>query len=719
MRRLIIAAVVVLGVGLLGWMPVTDWLSAAQEIAVRERLVSQWQGMDLARRAIADRPTPDHWDAAVFVGADALNSVLAASSGARLEYVPSNHFLSGTTVTLDSVRVRPSVGSMGVELALRAKKGPLVLNLQAEGNLTFQGTARKTNGTAEALLRVEPAVLRPGVSIGWVDVSLRDFWSKLAPDLALALADPNLFVVRIPLKDEFALPLGFRRVETRQINDSGAAITYVIAMPEADLTKRVSFGTPVVTRDGLWLFGDVEKAGQQIMTVAAPPSREPAVLKQEIFALEQRLGSVIHPFAANGNSLALRVRRNVLSELAGDLAAKPDEVRHLSMRTISATGYLARSAWRDDVLGEGGTFAEVRSVDADIQFGRPDVGWNDGKLRLSLPIAMHASVVTHVHMDPVFLGGGVGGDTRVKGDVNEDLRVTGEVRQIESGQIRAVVLDGTPECKHLNVVVATNISVDASWIRTTVVGAKFGIPANVFDRFMSVPILDNREHFIEAKPQKVGKEKAWLFVPGTGAITVALEPSQAEGTETGFRFSAVVRVRRLNVEPTDEAIKAAHETNEKETDAYRDKLTEALASAQRPTGCSLKPTIAVLLGGTEFGPENEIIKLFTNGNREVGKLTRQAERLLATAGIKIVSRRLPLSPVAVPVPVAAQVQTPFGEVRVSPVGTFPPPGADGNTINVPVVPSPVPITVPVQVPPDVARPVNEAAKVIERMLPKF
>lgn len=604
--------------GFLDWASISNIWKAPRDVAVRERLVAQWQAMDLMDRSVAQRPSPADWSAGAFIGNAALNSALDALEGARLEYVPKDKLLSGTTLVLDSIDVRPELGRMEADLAISARKGDLVLKLKATALISFRGTERANDDAVQALFRIEPVLVQPSVEFGIFHFGLRDFWARLVPDLAVAFLNPDAFVVRLPLADTMRVTLKVKQEATEPLGGS-AKISYLATLPESTIVRRVSYSTPIVSPGGLWLFGILSDAGQEALKVSDPPTRDPAVLKTAIEALEGSLKSKLAEYSkVPSAALAVRVNKAVFVALGNDIAALPADKRRVDVRSTRSEGRLTETNWHNDLLGDGGAFAELNGGDGlkgSIQFGKPSVGWSNGRLALTLPATLASEASVHVHFDPL-IGGGVGTVIGMNGNGSADITGTALPLLMNKDGLRAVLLQPDLQCKLVEAVVESDgrLKIDLGWTKVPSIGAKFQVPIGR-EAMTPTPLFDGRPQFVEIpavepRADEVA-EKPWRFVPAHRALKIALNPIAADGDDNGIVFAAEVAIAPIQADTAD-AVERARSAVAVEASSYAARVAEAASSMRPAKACSLNPGFAVLLGGIEFGPNNEIVKFARN-----------------------------------------------------------------------------------------------------------
>lgn len=618
-------AAVVGSAGFLDWSSVSNIWKAPREVAVRERLVAQWQAMDLMERSVARHPSPADWSAGAFVGNAALNSALDAIGGSRLEYVPKDKLLSGTELVLEGIRVRPELGRMEADLDISARKGGLVLRLKSAALISFLGTGRANDDAVQALFRIEPVLVQPSAEFGIFHFGLRDFWARLVPDLAVAFLNPDAFVVRLPLADTMRVTLKVRQEATEPVGGN-AKIGYLATLPESTIVRRVSYSTPVVSPGGFWIFGMLSDSGQEALKISDPPDRDPAVLKRAIEAIEGSLKSKLAEYSkVPSAALAVRVNKAVFVALGNDIGALPADKRRVDVRSTRSEGRLAETNWHNDLLGDGGAFAELNGNDAlkgAIQFGKPSVAWSKGRLALTLSATVASEASVHVHLDPL-IGGGAGTVIGINGNGAADITGTAFPQLLNKDGLRAVLLQPDLQCKLVEAVVQSDgrLKVDFGWTKVPSIGAKLQVPVGR-EAMAPTPLFDGRPQFVEMplvepRADEVA-QKPWRFVPAHRALKVALIPVAADGDENGVVFSAELAISPIQAD-SPEAVEQARRAVAAEASAYAARVGDAAAAMKPAKDCALGPGFAVLLGGIEFGPNNEIVKFARNAWNDLTK----------------------------------------------------------------------------------------------------
>jgi hypothetical protein len=322
----------------------------------------------------------------------------------------------------------------------------------------------------------------------------------------------------------------------------------------------------------------------------------------------------------------VRINKEVFIALGNDIAALPDDKRRIDVKSTQREGRLAETKWRDDLLGEGGAFAELSGDEAlkgSIQFGKPSVTWGDDRLVLAMPVMVTSESSVHVHLDPL-IGGGAGTTIGINGSGAANIVASATPVLMNKDDLRAALLQGDLQCKLVDAVVASDgrLKVDFGWTKVPSIGAKLQVPIGR-DAMAPTPLFDGRPQFVEipsiGPDEKDAAAKPWRFVPAHRAIKVALVPVHAQGGAQGFEFSAELAITPLPVDGTAESIEKARRAVAAEASTYAARVADAAATLKPQKDCALKPDFAVLLGGIEFGPQNEIVKFARNAWHDMTK----------------------------------------------------------------------------------------------------
>jgi hypothetical protein len=600
------------------------------------------------------------WSGGAFMGSNAMKATLDRLVGYKLEYAPSDQWLSGTSIQVKSLALRPELGHTEAQITLSASRGDVELELMLLGNVSYRGVTRAQGAqgvdTVLAKFRIEPLEVAPKARVGPFQFAVKDFWAKLLPDLAVALASPRLFEVEVPLKDGINVDIGIDTTSTETVNkQTGATVTYRVTMPNTVLKERVTYSAPVFRPEGIWLLARSSEQGQELVEPANPPEGSAATLAVEVKRLQGQLSDSTKAFTGDPDTVGAWVSQAMMTKLASQLAAIPDASRRVTIQSLERTGKLAEEKWRDNFLGDGGYYAELvggNSASAIISLGKPQISWETTGLRFVMPVHAAVKADIKVHFDPL-IGGGVGTSIGLEGGGAGSINVTGKPVMLEGADgLRVAALDTHLSCDAVKAEVASDgrLKVDLGWISVPKIGAKVEMPLGRH-QFGAAALLDNRPLFIEmagndprlepdpTRRTELVKKNPWALVPPVPALKLTVSPQSLTADGSGILAVVKITAQPLVVGRTRAEIDKAHAEVDSEAEAVG-KRVALLVKAQRPVQeCAGEASMAVLLGPVEIGPNNEIVRFARNAwnditkgpgpNNDLRKAVEAADRVLA------------------------------------------------------------------------------------------
>lgn len=619
----------------------------AEEVVLSDRWGLRWQALDVSTRShdLAD----DGWTAIAGVNNAAIDALFDGVEGAMLTNTGGG-LLEGATVTVQNVDITPGLGAMDAMIELTARKGPLTVGLNLEGAVlvtAIRNVERQLGGGAdtrvvpvtEIAFRIEPTRVAPTLGVSSLERKKRGLWSDLAPGLASALLSDELFTVTMDLPREVRVDLGVDRTETQTIDEErGATATYRVTLKESQVTARFAYGAPIYTGDAVWVMArDVDAAAPDVVA-ATPPKGDAATLEAAARALEDalqaRLSQNLRELGeADRPRIAVDLDGRVLSRIGDKLAALPPDKQRVNVRLVNWNGRLAEDQWRDNLLGEGGVYVEIGCPDcAEFNAGLSDARFEvrDGRHVLAAEVAVSGWVNIAAHVDPL-VSGGAGTSVRIEGGTQGAQTVAAEINATvlrdENGH-SVGALTWQPSCRKLEVVATSDgrLKFDFGWMRMPRVGARMDmvVGPSVIE---PIVVLEEAPSFV-AHPApralaKDGEGPNWRLVFPNLVSVVTVEP--ADFALVGGRLRAAADlgvVHHLNDTGSEEARAEALAAIEKTVDAARDAAADAtdalVEKHQEGSRCKdVAPSVRVLLGDIEVGPNNEVVKFLRNAWNDI------------------------------------------------------------------------------------------------------
>ena len=517
--------------------------------AYRERLTTRLEALDLAEQSLKAAPVPYGWDAAVYLGRDALDRVVQTLVGT--EIVRADGSDRGLKITVTDIRLQPSAGALEATLSARAVSGSTALDVTISANVSVVGFNRSgldPKMPAQAVLRIEPTEFAPSGNIGGFHFALRGGWARLLPDLTSALATPSLLEVSVALPDSFDANI---KVDTKgkQSTGTSGSIDWKISNPGATVTERVAYAAPIFTEHGLWLLARRSQNGQPTIVpsmgtaLKAAASLTPTEISGRIDQSMARIGSALAGLDGSAADVRAYVSSRSLMTVVSDLQALPPDKVTFGITVASEDGQLAKKSWQIDPLGGGEVLVDISEVKNALLTLKPTIvssSWTDGGARLDVQVTASGSAPLHGVVRPI---GNASVGTVVKVEASSTAHVAGSATPFLAGsaadKIAALLI--RPECDVIRLDVATDgrLSFGWGWLNVPRVGVRVGIPIG---RFPIAPIrlLDGRPVMVwPLQPSEAPtKSEAWKAVLPFAAMTMSLAPKDIRSDAHGISMSA-------------------------------------------------------------------------------------------------------------------------------------------------------------------------------------
>lgn len=614
-----------------------------EPLVLKERWTLRWEALDVADQSLS-LADEQGWIAMAGLNDAAIDAAFDGLHGASLTYSEDGP-LEGTKITIEEIVVTPSLGAMDAAVALTAERDDLTLGMVLGGSVLVHAIENgsqeiEVDGelhrmpTSEIVLRIDPAIvdLSPGAR-GDLDRRQRGFWTDLAPGLADLLLPADLLTVRIPLQAEFRQNLGLDEEHSSDLDEtSGASVTYRLSMPENDVSVAVAYGAPVYTDSAVWVMARVLDEPLPDIRPRTPPKGDAAAIERAARALDEAVKARLAPVqslldGATTPRLALVVDGALLSEVSERIMSLPDEGRRVTSRLVAASGRLAETEWRDDLLGGGGAFVEIACgtcASFAAQLHGVDFETFGETWRASVAISAEAQADLHGHFDPL-VGGGNGTTVGVEGGTNGvqsvDIELEADVLEDETG-FRLAALAVRPSCSRLDVIATTDgrLEFDLGWISMPKIGARLLVPVGA-DPVRPLTVLAAEPFYIDwSEPRSF--QDVWTLELPMMASVVTMSPVEFSLSSEGMRAAANMDLRHIPL-PEDPAARAAARAAvvaEVSLAAAEASEREARLLSRAQEECRCQDTsmgVRVLLGDIEIGPNNEIVKFFRNAWNDI------------------------------------------------------------------------------------------------------
>ena len=619
----------------------------AEEIVLQDRWALKWVALDVARKSqdLAD----DQWSAMVGVNGSVLNVLFDGIEGTSLSN-SSETVLKGAEIAIDSISLDPGIGSLDASVTLSAKKGPVTLGLALEGSVLVTGivnTEREVQvdgksefkPVTEVSFRIEPTRIAPSLGSANLERAGKRLWTELTPGLASTLLSDELFTVTADLPRELWTNLGIDDETTEIIDEErGATVTYRTSLPESEIRIQWAYGAPFSTGNAYWLMAREIGGTAPDVQPGTPPELDASGMEMAVREmndeLQERLPTFVTALGAQEPAgVSLIVDGQVLVDLSKTINALDNNNRQVHVRLVNRAGRLAEDRWRDNILGEGGVYAEIGCPDC-AEFHAQLTGVfplvEDSTLSMKAGVAVKGWVNVAAHIDPL-VGGGAGTNVKIEGGTRGTQTVGAEVAAsvLEDPQgHRVAALAWQPSCESFDVIATTDgrLKLDFGWASLPKVGArmKMVVGPSVIEPIVA---FDAQPYLVEySAPAPLAKEgagKDWtLRFPNIGTVLTPI-PTAFRIENGDLAVSAEIRAvheddRTINPESRETAAAELRERSKAQQKAAQDATDAIIEKSQQDSRCKdVKPSVAVLLGGVEIGENNEVVKFLRNGWNDI------------------------------------------------------------------------------------------------------
>ena len=582
------------------------WLSLQYSNFERDRSILEWRSLSETENLLKQKPVPEAWLAGVFVSERGLNTALESLKDAQIAYDPEFRPDEDTVVTLRAITVyfQPGIALANLRLDAHSKNRDLTVKFDGHASLVFKGIEEGENGNAQAVFAISLWKLDPEFGWEWFNINLRGYASDLI-ETGLMLKLTEAFTMKLPFKNTFTYDLKqdlTKIVPVRDPKDENW-IKVQITVPSYELSQKIHAATAVVLDGGIWLLTDANE--KPVATkINEPPSDIPA----DIIRMRKNLEQIRIPKFSDAD-IALWVNGTVARLVQDKFNQLPAENRTATVKSVQFEGRLADRKWSDDMLGEGGVFAELinpGAVAATIVVNAVRISWTKGRrLKGSLNAQVDAKASIHLHVDPL-IGRGAGAMVGLLGNTGIASGLDAGIEIREVGGNTVVMLKPKIGCRDVKLALKTDgkAKFEEAWVSVSSVGASITLPVGLQTApdvllFSDLPFL-GQGRGPDGKPLKIENgDEHFLFTPAWTEVQYALVPKRVEGDDAGLWIAAKLLTKYLNSK-TAGYDRAAEEK----------KLAASASEGQVKVNCPDEPSFALTIGDLEFGSNDELVKFF-------------------------------------------------------------------------------------------------------------
>jgi hypothetical protein len=523
-------------------------------------------------------------------------------------------------LTVKSVALRTEPGRMVAQLDLSASdsKRGVAAGLNVEGFLFYAGMTEEDSSSRDgptdaANFKFIPIKVVPQIRYGFLNLRGR----QLASDTVTAGILSFLFdklTWKATYRPHVSFSVGSPETVTQHFGDDNSGTVEFTATPSPfHFDQWLTVVAPVFTPKGVVLTATLG-ATRQVPNAVAPaiPDNVNIVDLDRARQAVQAKAEVLDGLFAR--DIAVTIGRQAFAKLTGQLADALTGF-NISVQGKSISGRLFDKKWRDDILGEGGFFAEIQDagrIQGRVGFAKPNVVVDqEHGPSLSLPITASFSAPVHVHFDPL-IGGGIGTSIGMQGSASTTLRAWFAATKFPFEGRTVAVAGPVMSCGFLDIDARTDgrLKIGDGVATVPQIGAKVGVlvgsnplaPSFIADAPISMTVVP--------PAQQEERSTARLSVVDGLFASLSLDDFAAEVGADGYRLSSSFGIALGNRPFPPPALEDLDRLRKAAIDHWK-------AIMRQP--CPDLPSIRVEVGDLEIGPNGEIMKFLKNAWNDITK----------------------------------------------------------------------------------------------------
>lgn len=525
-------------------------------------------------------------------------------------------------LTVRSATLRAEPGRMVAQLALTAtdtKRG-LGVGLDVEGFVYYAGITEEPSSTGgdpanAANFKFLPVKIIPQLQYGFLNLRGRQFVSDTVTTGVLSFLFDKL-AWKATYQPHVDLAIGSPSTITQHFGDNNAGTVVFTATPSPFRFDRwLTIVAPVFTPKGVVLTATLESSRQAPSGIT--PARSDKVKSEDLANARAEIAAKAG--ALNGlyaRDVAVTIGRAAFGKLTEQFITDLSGF-NISIKGQSIAGRLFDKQWRDNILGDGGYYAEI--VDAARIEGRVSFGKSSAALDkergpyLTMPVSASFGAPVHVHFDPL-IGGGFGTSVGIQGSASTTLRAWfATTKFVFEG--RTVSLAGPVlSCELLDVDARTDgrLKLGGDVVVATVpsLGAKVGVL--IGDKPLAPSVVAGAPILATLVPSTKQEERATASLSILDGLfsSLTVDDLATELGEDGYRISTSFSIELGNqpfASPPSDFI-----------ERMRKAATDHWNSTMRQQ-CPDTPGIRIEVGDLEIGPNGEVLKFLKNAWNDITK----------------------------------------------------------------------------------------------------
>lgn len=585
------------------------------KVVLRDRAQTEWISIAATKKLLEQGPLPAHWDAALFVDADAFTNLARRFEGLEARFDKNQGDLGEAFLTLTHFDIEPTLGALkgSISLAGKAKKLNAALAIKVEVIARYEGTVTDTDGSQRfAQFKWTPVSIQPSVDWGPLHARAKDLDGQLIALIAENFVKPDAFAFTLPVQQSLSAESGFAQPrKTRVPVPPNGWIDFSESMPEQKVDPGAANTAAIFANYGVWIVTQISKDDP-----LPPPPTIPNIpteqLDTQIAAMRQAMAPALAKAQPTGGGVKAFIAKSAFSKLIAAVNAVPAEGKRVTIQATAHEGKLAEKTLHDNTLGSIGAFVELASdadTKASISLGTITGGWTANGLQLTVPIAAQMESSLHFHVIAP-IGGGAGIVVGVKGDASQAISLSAKPVFVSDALVAAAALTPKAQCVQVPITVVTDgkLRVDLGWMSVPSVGVKTYLPAFNEDA-PPESLFDSRPHFVNFVPQNT---KAVSFMHPKPFGEIELVPTAIKTSNDGVEFGAKLIVADLTPPGAPDDAKAAEQLVQQDAGVVSRRVKTLLHASQESSTCTAPGNTELLIGDIAIGPNNEVVKFLTN-----------------------------------------------------------------------------------------------------------
>jgi hypothetical protein len=617
MRGVAWIAAGILGLAVTGG--VTLFATYQHEFILTEANKAEFVGQQQSLYGVKSIAQLDGDGAFVALNRSVFDKASAALSGKSVT-VHSKELNDDVQLTVKSLTLQTESGRITAQLDLIASdsKRGITVGLNVEGFLVYTGSTEEDSSSPDgptdaANFKFVPVKVVPQIQYGFLNLRGRRFTSDTIANGSLSFLFDKL-AWKVTYRPHVSFAVGSPETIKQHFGDDNSGAVDLIATPSPfRFDQWLNVVAPVFTSKGVVLTATLTPTRQAPTAIvhAVADNVSDADLGRARQEVQAKAGTLDRLFASD---VAVTVGREAFTKLTDQIAGALAGF-NISVQGKSISGRLFDKKWRDDILGEGGFFAEIQDasrIQGRVNIAKPSIVLDqEHGPSLSLPVSASFSAPLHVHFDPL-IGGGIGSTILMQGSATTTLRAWFATTKFPFEGRTIAVAGPVMSCGLLDIDARTDgrLKIGGGVATVPQIGARAGVlvgsnplaPSFVSGSPISITIVP------PAKQEERSTDR--LSVIDGLFASFSLNDFSAELGADGYRVAYSFDVALGNQPFSQPSPENVERLRKAAIDHWN-------ATIRQP--CPDLPSIRIEVGDLEIGPNGEIMKFLKNSWDDITK----------------------------------------------------------------------------------------------------